>query len=104
MQRFVELNSANAARLYGLYPRKGTIAVGSDADIAIWDPEKKVTLSNAMLHHNVDYTPYEGRTLTGWPVTVLSRGELVCHEGELLGAPGRGVFLKREVQGEQSWI
>jgi dihydropyrimidinase len=108
LQRFVELNSANAARLYGLYPRKGTIAVGADADIALWDPEKKVTLTNAMLHHNVDYTPYEGRTLTGWPVSVLSRGELVCHEGELLGAPGRGVFLKREVQpqdkqGEQQW-
>jgi len=108
LQRFVELNSANAARLYGLYPRKGTIAVGSDADIALWDPEKKVTLSNAMLHHNVDYTPYEGRTLTGWPVSVFSRGELVCHEGQLMGAPGRGVFLKREVQapdrqGEQQW-
>ncbi len=95
LNRFVALNSTNAAKLYGLHPQKGTIAVGADADIAIWDPQRKVTISNDMLHHNVDYTPYEGRTLTGWPVTVLSRGQVICHEGELLGKPGQGKFLKR---------
>lgn len=105
LNRFVALNSTNAAKLYGLHPQKGTIAVGADADIAIWDPERKVTITNDMLHHNVDYTPYEGRTLTGWPVTVLSRGQVVCHEGELLGTPGQGQFLKRfrAKKGDRSW-
>lgn len=93
--RFVALNSANAAKLYGLYPRKGTIAIGADADIAVWDPHKQVTIRNAMLHHNVDYTPYEGRTVQGWPVTVLVRGEVVVQEGELKCVPGRGQFLPR---------
>ena len=105
LQRFVELNSANAARLYGLYPRKGTIAIGADADIAIWDPEKKLTLSNHLLHHNVDYTPYEGRAITGWPVIVLSRGEVICEHGELRAQAGRGNFLKRDSlqQGADTW-
>lgn len=95
LNRFVALNSTNAAKLYGLHPRKGTIAIGADADIAIWDTERQVTITNDMLHHNVDYTPYEGRTITGWPVTVLSRGQVICHEGKLLGKPGQGQFLKR---------
>jgi dihydropyrimidinase len=95
LARFVALNSANAAKLYGLYPQKGSIAIGSDADIAIWDPERKTVVRNAMLHHNVDYTPYEGRELTGWPVTVISRGDIVCHEGKLLAEAGRGRFLRR---------
>ena len=95
LQRFVALNSTNAAKLYGLHPQKGTIAVGADADLAIWDPERRVTITNSMLHHNVDYTPYEGRTISGWPVTVISRGEVICDEGELVGAPGHGQFLKR---------
>ncbi len=105
LNRFVALNSTNAAKLYGLHPQKGTIAVGADADIAIWDPERKVTITNDMLHHNVDYTPYEGRTLTGWPVTVLSRGQVICHEGELVGQPGHGQFLKRfrAKKGDKSW-
>lgn len=105
LNRFVALNSTNAAKLYGLHPQKGTIAVGADADIAIWDPERQVTITNDMLHHNVDYTPYEGRTLTGWPVTVLSRGQVVCHEGELLGKPGQGQFLKRfrQKKGDRAW-
>jgi dihydropyrimidinase len=94
IERFVELNSSNAARLYGLYPRKGTISIGSDADIAIWDPEKKVVIRNADLHHNVDYTPFEGMTVQGWPVTVLSRGDIVCDNGVLLGEQGRGRFLE----------
>jgi dihydropyrimidinase len=102
LEKFVALNSTNAARLYGLYPRKGTIAVGSDADLAIWDPEKVVTIRNANLHHNVDYTPFEGMTVTGWPVTVLSRGEIVCHDDTLYGEKGRGRFLECGVPGPVS--
>jgi dihydropyrimidinase len=94
LERFVALNSTNAARIYGLYPRKGTIAVGSDADIAIWDPDTKVVIRNAALHHNVDYTPYEGRTVTGWPTTVLSRGDIICSDGTLHADAGRGRFLE----------
>ena len=94
LERFVELNSTNAARIYGLYPRKGTIAVGADADIAIWDPEMRVTITNDMLHHNVDYTPFEGMTVQGWPVTVLSRGRVICEDGELLSGTGHGQFLE----------
>ncbi len=93
LNRFVEVASTAAAKLYGLYPRKGTIAVGADADIAIWDTERQVTISQSMLHDNMDYTPYEGREVTGWPVTVLSRGEVVWQDGEILSKPGRGAFL-----------
>ena len=67
LTRFVALTATNPARLYGLYPRKGTIAVGADADIAIWDPKRAVTITNERLHHAVDYTPYEGMSVTGWP-------------------------------------
>jgi len=92
---FVALAATNAARIYGLYPRKGSILVGGDADLAIWDPDRQVTLSHAMLHDNLDYTPYEGRTVTGWPVITVSRGEIVWRDGEVLGRPGRGRFLRR---------
>lgn len=97
LRRFVELTSTNPARLYGLMPRKGTIAIGADADIAIWNPEKQVTITNEMLHHNVDYTPYEGRVVTGWPETVLSRGEIIINNGELLAKKGRGIFLECDI-------
>jgi dihydropyrimidinase len=93
LQRFVALTATNPAKIYGLYPRKGTIAIGSDADLVLWDAERAVTLTNAMLHHNVDYTPYEGMTLRGWPKITLSRGEIVCNDGVLSGQPGRGQFL-----------
>ncbi len=93
INRFVELTALNPARIYGLYPRKGTIAVGADADIAIWDPDLEVTLRNDDLHHNVDYTPYEGRKLVGWPVTVISRGEIVVDDGTLKAEAGREKFL-----------
>jgi len=105
LNRFVALNSTNAAKLYGMYPQKGSISIGADADIAIWDPKRKVTITNDMLHHNVDYTPFEGRVVTGWPTTVLSRGIVVCHEGKLQGVRGHGRFLKRyrTQPGETSW-
>lgn len=94
LNRFVALAATNAARIYGLYPRKGTIAVGSDADLALWDPEREVTIRNAGLHHAVDYTPYEGMTVHGWPVLTLSRGRVVWRDGEVLARPGVGAFLR----------
>ncbi len=93
LNQFVALTATNHAKLYGLYPRKGTIAVGSDADIAIWDPEFETTVTAGLLHDNVGYTPYEGRQLKGWPVTVLSRGRIVVEDGKLLAQRGSGAFL-----------
>ncbi len=77
LQQFVALTSANHAKLYGLYPRKGTIAVGSTPTFAIWDADKDVTVTWKDLHDNVGYTPYEGRQIKGWPITVVSRGRVV---------------------------
>src|SRR5512140_2083194 len=93
MNQFVALTATNVAKTYGLYPRKGTIAVGGDADLVIWDTQREVTITNALLHHNVDYTPYEGIVVRGWPETVLSRGEIVAERGNPAGASGRGQFL-----------
>ena len=92
-QEFVNLTSTRHAQTYGLHPRKGTIAVGSDADIAIWDPEKKTVVQKTL--DNTGYTPYKGRTLTGWPVVVLSRGEVIVERGEVNASRGRGQFLVR---------
>ena len=93
LNQFVALTATNHAKLYGLYPRKGTIAIGSDADIAIWDPAREVTVTAGMLHDNVGYTPYEGRHLHGWPVTVLSRGRTIVDNGALAAQRGSGNFL-----------
>src|SRR3989440_2785572 len=97
LPRFVALTASNAAKLYGIYPRKGTIAVGSDADLAIWDADKEVTIRQSTLHDAMDYTPYEGTTIKGWPVTTLLRGEVVAQEGEFVGAAGNGCFLKCDI-------
>jgi dihydropyrimidinase len=94
IHRFVALTSTNAAKLYGLYPRKGTIAVGSDADLVIWDTEREVTIRNADLHHAVDYTPYEGVKVRGWPAVTLLRGEEVWAGGKFRGRPGNGQFMR----------
>jgi dihydropyrimidinase len=99
LNRFVALSSTNHARTYGLYPRKGTIAVGSDADIAIWDPAREVVISQKILHHGSDYTPYEGLSVTGWPVTMLLRGETVVADGQLVGSKGAGRHLARDPVG-----
>ncbi len=90
---FVALTATNAAKLYGLYPRKGTIAVGADADIAVWDPEWERTITIGMLHDAMDYTPYEGITVKGWPTHTYSRGRRVWAEGEFTAEPGQGLFL-----------
>jgi dihydropyrimidinase len=94
LQRFVELTATNPAKLYGLYPRKGAIEVGADADLVIWDESREVTIDNGMLHHAVDYTPYQGMRLHAWPALTLSRGEVVWDGSRPQGAPGRGHFLK----------
>lgn len=96
LRKFVDLAATNAAKLYGLFPRKGVIAVGSDADIAIWDPTRPVTIRVADLHDNMDFSPFEGMEVTGWPTTVLSRGQVILREGTMAATPGRGVFLLRE--------
>jgi dihydropyrimidinase len=93
LNRFVALTATNHAKIYGLYPKKGTIAVGSDADIAIWDAQREVTVRAGDLHDNVGYTPYDGRRIKGWPVTVLSRGRVVVEDGRLLAGRGSGQFL-----------
>jgi len=95
IHQFVALTATNHARLYGLAPRKGAIAVGADADLAIWNPERQTVVSAAALHDNVGYTPYEGRTLTGWPETVVSRGRVVVADGQLHAERGSGRYLRR---------
>jgi dihydropyrimidinase len=92
---FVAFTTTNHARMYGLYPRKGSIAIGADADIAIWDAKRNVTISAASLHHGADYTPYEGFNVTGWPVTTIVRGKVVVEDGKLTGAISHGAYLKR---------
>jgi dihydropyrimidinase len=93
--RFVEVISTNAAKLFGLYPRKGTIAVGSDADLVIFDPEIKRTVDASMLKSKADYSVYEGWDVTGWPVVTLRRGEMVFHDDEVTGQPGSGRIIPR---------
>ncbi len=95
LTKFVEIVAANPARLAGLYPQKGAIAIGSDADFVIIDPEKKVTLSQTMLHGNTDYTPFEGWTIQGYPYMTLSRGQILVKDGKFVGSPGHGEYLKR---------
>ena len=96
VNRFVELTSTSPAKIFGLFPKKGTIAPGSDADIVIFDPNRKLTLSTKTLHQRVDYTPYEGRMVQGATDVVISRGEVIVENGKFLGKPGRGNFLKRK--------
>jgi dihydropyrimidinase len=95
LNRFVELTSTSAAKLFGLFPRKGTIAVGSDADIVIFDPNEEMTISAATHHMNVDYSAYEGMKVKGVAKTVLSRGRVVIDDSKYVGKPGDGQFLKR---------
>ena len=98
LNRFVELTSTSPAKIFGLFPRKGTIAPGSDADIVIFDPNRTMTLSAKTLHMRVDYNPYEGRQVTGATDTVLSRGRVVIENGAFVGRKGGGSFLKRSTR------
>jgi dihydropyrimidinase len=100
LRRFVEVIASNPARLLGLYPRKGAIAPGSDADIAIWNPAVERTIRLEDLHHDADYSIWEGRQVRGWPVTTISRGRIVTSEGRLLGTPDHGTWLARQLAPE----
>lgn len=94
--RFVAMTSTNHAKTYGLYPQKGTIAVGSDADITLWDPSVTKTVRHSELHDAADYSPYEGLELTGWPVAVVLGGRVMMRNGELLGNRGDGQYRARD--------
>ena len=96
LNKFVAITSTNHAKMYGLYPRKGTISVGADADIAIWDANREVTISQNILNHGADYTPYEGMKVIGWPETTIVRGKCVVRNGQLSGKPGDGIYLERD--------
>lgn len=95
LNKFVEVTSTNPAKIFGMYPQKGTIAVDSDADLVVFDPEKEVTISVENLHERVDYTPYEGFKVKGYPVATFSRGELIAENGEYVGLESRGKLIKR---------
>jgi dihydropyrimidinase len=99
LRRFVDVFSTNPARLMGLYPRKGVLAPGSDADAAIWDPDVRRTITLDALHHEGDYTPWEGWEVEGWPVMTLRRGQVVVEDGELHALPGSGRFVRRSLDG-----
>ncbi len=96
-QSFVRLTSYNPAQIFGLYPQKGNIAVGADADLVVIDPRKEVTVRSSELHMNVDYSVYEGMLLQGVPTATVSRGELIVEDGQLYGSPGRGKFQDRRL-------
>lgn len=95
MNRWVQLMSTAPAKLFGLYPRKGTLAIGADADIVVWDPDKETRLGHATLHSRCDNNPYEGRVTRGAPAMVLSRGKVLVAGSKFVGQPGHGRFLKR---------
>ncbi|MGH8806316.1 MAG: dihydropyrimidinase [Noviherbaspirillum sp.] len=93
IHQFVALTATNPAKMYGLYPRKGSIMIGADADIALWNPNVRTAITNSKLHHNVDHTPYEGIEVQGWPVLTLSRGKVVYNGQTFTGEAGAGEFL-----------
>ncbi|MDB5563404.1 MAG: dihydropyrimidinase, partial [Hyphomicrobiales bacterium] len=95
LNRFVALTSTNHAKRYGLYPRKGTIAVGADADIVLWDAKREVTITHSLLQDGCDYTPYEGMSVTGWPVRTILRGQTVVRDGEIVAPVGVGSEVTR---------
>ncbi len=92
---FVRLTATHPAKLFGLHPRKGTIAPGTDADLVLWDPTKRTVLTNALMQHVIDYTPFEGLEVTGWPVATVRRGEVAMRDGKVQAPPGSGRFLPR---------
>ncbi len=96
LSRFVEHTSTNAARIFGLYPRKGVIQAGADADIAIWDPNRTGVIRAEADHSKSDYSVYEGWKVKGWPITTIRRGEIVLDEGKIVGSAGSGQLISRQ--------
>ncbi len=90
---FVRLTSTRPAQIFGLHPKKGSVMPGADADLVLWDPAKRVTITNALMQQTIDYTPYEGMEVTGWPVATVLRGELAMQDGRVQAAPGLGKYL-----------
>ena len=103
LDRFVELTSANAARLFGLYPRKGAIAVGSDADLALWDPRERRVIDGSRMQSRAGYSVYDGWTVQGWPRFVIRRGQLVLADGTCTAQPGQGQWVRRDRSGPPSY-
>jgi dihydropyrimidinase len=101
LNRMVELLCTNPAKLFGLYPRKGTLAIGSDADVVVFDPAKRHLISAATHHSRVDYNLYEGVEVSGSPEVVLLRGQVLVENDQLVAAPGIGRFVKRARFGEE---
>jgi dihydropyrimidinase len=101
VNRFVELVSTTPAKLFGLYPRKGTIAIGGDADLVIFDPDRKHTISAKTHHMRVDYSMFEGIEVTGMPDAVLSRGQVIVEGNQFLGRAGAGEFVRRSTYSQQ---
>jgi dihydropyrimidinase len=95
LEEFVDISATTPAKMFGLFPRKGTIAVGSDADVVVIDPDGETQISAETQHQNLDYTPYEGWTVPGRIERVYSRGELLVRDGKYSGSPGRGEFISR---------
>ena len=95
LQTFVRLTAVNPAKLFGLYPRKGTIAPGADADLVLWDAGREVTITNRLMQHAIDYTPYEGLKVQGWPMMTIARGRVVMKEDVVTAEPGSARFLAR---------
>jgi len=95
LERFVAITSTNPAKLFGLYPQKGTIAVGSDADLVVWDEDATRIVDGARMNSRSDYSPYDGFEVTGWPKWTLSRGEVIAEDGNVIGTAGRGRLVAR---------
>jgi dihydropyrimidinase len=95
LSKFVSITATEPAKTYNLHPKKGTITIGADADIVLWNPKTKVTLKDAMMHSKAGYTPFAGRTVTGWPETVLRRGAVIVSDSRLSANAGSGRYLPR---------
>ena len=102
LNRFVDIVATSPARIFGLYPRKGTIGIGGDADLLVWDPNAEMTITQSELHHAVDYTNYEGMQVRGLPRTVILRGQIIAQDREFVGEPGAGQFLHRGKSGSHT--
>lgn len=100
LNRWVEVCATNPAKIFGLYPHKGTLAPGADADVVVFDPNRELTLTQDLLHENVDYTPYEGLTLQGYPAVTIRRGEVLVQDGKFVGAKGGGRYLSRSLKAQ----